>query len=756
MRTGLLLLMLMAGVALAKPDKFVIVDVLVNGVAYKPTLVVATDDGAILARRDDVAGWNLEIRDTAVELVRAIAHIRLSALPGVRASLDATMLRIDATEAAFEGTRIDLQKTSMPVLDAGTGAYINYDLSYFAGRGQPASTAVALEGVYYRDALSFVNDGVVSSTALGRQFVRYESSMRWDFPDRVQSLVAGDSISRSSTLARAFRFGGISYGSNFATRPDMVTFALPALPGESRIPTTAELLINGQAHSRFDLNPGPFEISNVPAINGAGEIQLVTRDPLGRQQVLVVPYYVTPSLLRPGLTDAGFEIGKVREDFGLASFHYGRSFARGTLRSGMTPHLTVEGFAETTGRQHVAGIGMTTMFGTTAVVSASIARSRGEGDGSDGTSAWASLERISRDFSFGLRGQYASRQFTQLGELAGLRYRLNANAGIPLGWFGNVNVVHAAQASYDRGRAATTALSYQRQLAKTLSMLTNFSTTRTAEGTQHFAGLALVMPLDTLTSASLASTRQQGKNEHLLDIRRNLPSDEGWAARARVTANDAIGKRVDAGATWQNAAGQWSADISHARGGQNLRLGSNGSLVMAGGAIKAVRQLGDAFAIVSVPGYPGIDVFHENQRVARTDAAGFAVVPRLRAYESNSVSLDTLKLSLATELSTPRRQVTPARRAGVLLTFKAKATRGALVRIVKENGDIVPAGALLRIRDEFFPIATNGETWVTGLDAETDALVEWGAQRCTVRIPVPEANKVRPRIGPLTCKGAAA
>ena len=225
-RTGLLLFLLMAGAALAKPDKFVIVDVLVNGVAHKPTMVMVSGDGAILVRCDDAGGWGLEIRHLPVELVRAIAHIRLTALPGVRASLDATTLRIDATEDAFEGTRIDLQKVSMLALDAGSGAYVNYDLSYFAGRGQPGSTAAALEGVYYRDTFAFINDGVLSSTRLGRRFTRYESSMRWDFPDRVQSLVAGDAICRSGTLARAFRFGGISYGSNFATRPDSVGRAL--------------------------------------------------------------------------------------------------------------------------------------------------------------------------------------------------------------------------------------------------------------------------------------------------------------------------------------------------------------------------------------------------------------------------------------------------------------------------------------------------------------------------------------------------
>ena len=751
-RTGLFLLSLMAtvvaSVAWGAPGKFVIADVLVNGVTQRPAMISVTPDGAILGRREDITTWNLDVRNAPIEILQSIGHIRLTSMPGVSAHFDGLTLTIAAAEAAFQGTRIDLQKTSALKLDGGKGAYINYDLSVFAGKGQRAAAAAVLEGVYYVDTMSLASNGVVSDSDLGRQFVRYESNLRWDFPDRAESLVAGDAISRSGALARSFRFGGISYGTNFATRPDMVTFALPAVPGESRIPTSADLLINGQAFSRFDLTPGPFEISNVPAINGAGEIQLVTRDPLGRQQVLVVPYYVTPSLLRPGLRDFGFEIGKVREDFGLESFQYGRGFARALLRQGITPRLTFEAFAETAGGQHVAGAGVTTVIGNVAVASAAIARNEGK---AAGTSVSASLERSARGFSFGLRGQYSSRHFTQLGEFAGLHYRLNANAGVSLGTLGNVSVIHAAESRYDRGRIATTAISYQKQIGRALSLLANFSATRTDEGLRHFAGFMLAMPLEALASAALSTTRQDGKSEHVLDVRQNLPLDDGWATRARVTGSDARRARVDAGLTWQNSAGQWTADISHAKDSENMRLGMNGSLIMAGGVTRAVRQLGDAFAIVSVPGYPGIDVFHDNQRVARTDASGVAIIARMRPYESNTVSLDTLKLSLATELRAPRRTVTPARRAGVLLQFKASRTLGALVRVVKENGDPVPAGAMLSIRGESFPIAINGEAWVTGLDAETDASVEWRDERCTLRIPLADATKARPRIGPLTC-----
>ncbi len=749
-RMGLLLLLLVARVTFASPGKFIIADVLVNGVTQRPAMISVTPDGAILGRRDDVTGWNLDVRNAPTETLQNIDHVRLSAMPGVNARFDGVTLTMEVAESAFQGSRIDLQKSSAPLIDGGKGAYLNYDFSSFLGRGQRAASGAAVEGVVYIDTLSFASNGVFSDTGLGRKFVRYESNLRWDFPDQLQSLVAGDAISRSGAIARSFRFGGISIGTNFSTRPDMVTFPLPAVPGESRVPTSAELLINGQAHSRFDLTPGPFEISNVPAINGAGEIQLVTRDPLGRQQVLVVPYYVSPSLLRPGLTDAGFEIGKVREDFGLESFHYGRRFARGLLRRGVTPSVTVEAFLETDGEQHAAGTGATVAIGHVAVASTAIAISDGN---TSGASFFVSLERSSREFSVGLRGQFSSRHFTQLGEIAGLHYRLIANAGASFGALGNVNVVHAAESRYDRGRIATIAISYQKQIGKTVSLLANVSAMRSNEGMRRFAGLALVMPLDTLASASVSSTTQSGNSEHVLDVRQNLPSDEGWATRARVTAGDANSPRVDAGLTWQNRIGQWSADASHARGRENIRLGMNGSVVMAGGVTRAVRQLGEAFAIVSVPGYPGIDVFHENQRVAQTDASGFAIIPRLRPFESNALSLDTLKLSLSTELSAPRRAVTPARRAGVLLQFKASETRGALVQVLNENGEQLPAGALLNIRDESFPFATNGEAWVTGLNAETEATVEWLGKRCAVRIPTPDTSKARPRIGPLTCKG---
>ena len=744
---GLLLLLLCSGDA-AAVEKFVIVDVTVNGVSHQPALVSVQADGAIFARRNDVASWNIDVTRAASVTLNGLDHLVLTTLAGVSARVDGTTLIVHVASEAFHGTRIDLRQTAVRVVDGSVGAFLNYDLSSLLARNQKSVAGAAFEAVMFADSLSLASTGIYASSASNR-FTRYETSLRRDFPDRAESLIVGDAISRSGTLARSFRFGGVSFGSNYSTRPDIITFALPTVPGEASVPTVADLLINGQRHSQLSVPPGPFEITNIPAISGSGEIQLLTRDALGRQQTLVVPFYVTPALLRPGLIDAGVEAGRVREDFGLASTQYGRAFARGTLRKGITATTTLEAYAESARRQRVIGAGMTRAIGTLAVANATVAASSGE---DSGAAVSLSLDRSSRDISVSVRGQYDTRRFSQIGETPALHYRLNASVGVPLGRAGSVTTLYATEARYGGGRVSTTALTYSRQIGRNINVLANFNLTRNPSVMQRYGGLILTVPLDGLASASLSTSVQDGRSERVLDTRSNLSTEDGWAARARVTNTRAT--RIDVGASAQNALGQISADVGYADRDSSMRLGISGSIVAAGGIVRPVRQLGEAFAIISVPGQAGIDVFLENQRVATTDQDGFAVISRLRPYEANALELDTLKLSLATEIKSPKRTVIPARRAGVNARFDVLKTQGAMVKFVTEDGAPLSAGAEVSIGDSRFTIVGDGVAWIdmTGHDDGVNAIVIWNAKTCSARIPPIDSSRMLPRIGPLTCR----
>ena len=82
---------------------------------------------------------------------------------------------------------------------------------------------------------------------------------------------------------------------DFAVRPDLVTYPLPQFAGEAAVPSSVDLFINGYKSESALLQPGPYTLTNVPFINGAGEAVVVTTDALGRQVSTTVPFYVTSS-----------------------------------------------------------------------------------------------------------------------------------------------------------------------------------------------------------------------------------------------------------------------------------------------------------------------------------------------------------------------------------------------------------------------------------------------------------------------------
>lgn len=73
--------------------------------------------------------------------------------------------------------------------------------------------------------------------------------------------------------------------------------------GDAAVPTSVDLFINGYRSGSTQLQPGPFTLTNLPYINGAGDAVLVTTDALGRQVSTTLPFYVTSDLLKQGLSD---------------------------------------------------------------------------------------------------------------------------------------------------------------------------------------------------------------------------------------------------------------------------------------------------------------------------------------------------------------------------------------------------------------------------------------------------------------------
>jgi len=292
--------------------------------------------------------------------------VRPAEIPGARVEVDSRKLRlaIDVPAAAFAEDRIDLRGKNRPsMLREGFGAFLTYDLTAFDARAHGYDES-GVGGLFsmnaFRGAWTASSELVARSQGFASRVVRLDTRIIRDDPANLATLTLGDAIGHSGSWGRSVRFAGIGYGSNFGLRDDFVPFPLPAFHGESALPTTAELFINGERRESVALRPGPFQLADLPAVSGAGEARLVTRDLLGRQQVVTLPFYATQALLRPGLSDYQVEAGFVRRDFGLASNDYGKGFASVNYRYGMTPSWTFEARGEAHGDAQTLGVGSRT------------------------------------------------------------------------------------------------------------------------------------------------------------------------------------------------------------------------------------------------------------------------------------------------------------------------------------------------------------------------------------------------------------
>jgi outer membrane usher protein len=166
------------------------------------------------------------------------------------------------------------------------------------------------------------------------------------------------------------------------------------------------------------------------------------------------------------------------------------------------------------------------------------------------------------------------------------------------------------------------------------------------------------------------------------------------------------------------------------------------------------RRLDESFAVAQLKGYPGVGVGLGGNVATTTDAAGIAFIPYLSPYQNNQVRLNAQDLPISAQLDSLEQVVVPSWRSAVKVDFPVRGGRAALVKIHQENGEPVPAGAVVRIQGqtEEVYVGRRGEAFVTGLEAANDLRVSWRGGECALRVVLPAANDDVLRLGPLTCR----
>jgi outer membrane usher protein len=737
-------------------------DVEVNGQRLGIALLLRDADGHLWARREEFTSWRLPVPNAEPFIDNGEAFYPLAALPGLEHKIDeATQAVVIRSPARLFPETIINDRTSFAAIPdrSQPGGFLNYDVVVAHASGEAAANPVTLNGLFEVGVFNrwgeATTTAVRTSEANDPNLIRLDTTFTQDRPETLASLRVGDSISGISSWGGAVHFGGVQWSTDFTTQPGFVTTPLAGIRGEAILPSTLDLYVNNALRLQTTIPPGPFAIDDLPATSGQGDARVVVRNMLGQEQTISVPYYVSPSLLRAGLSSYSFEIGAARDNYGLTSNDYGRGLLVATDRYGFSDTFTGEAHAEVLAAQQTAGLGGVWLVRTLGVMNAAVAASHS--DRGDAALLQFGFERQWHTLAVGGNVRYAESTFVEIGmvpnSLPPIR-QVQAYVSLPVPKRGSLSVNYTQQ-DY-RTAAPAHLLSVQASWpvgSRGFLGLTGLKPLRGGDGPQF--GLNFTLAMGTRSTVTASTVRQDHGNESQVQAQQNLPAGTGMGYR--VMAGTGTSDQLNATMQYQNDAGTYALQATRVDGQTSTSVEAQGGIALFNDRLYFSRKLDESFAVVRVGDFANVHIYADNQIVAETDDTGTALVPRIRAYERNPLRIEQADLPLDVDIDTLEKDAIPYRRSGVRVDFDLHRSLGALVTLIEQDGLPIPVGAVATVagNDTEFPVGTKGETYLSGLSQSSLVRVSWPGNACEAKIAFTPSTDPLPKLGPLLCEPVA-
>ncbi len=696
----------------------------------------------------------------------ADGEVALDTITGLHSDYDSQGQRLLLqVPAAWLPTQALGNRQLYPASDARSsfGALLNYDL--YLNDTDDGGTYLAA----WNELRLFDSWGTLSTTGQWRQafggnevddsqqgFRRYDTTWRYTDEARLLTVEMGDVLSGALPWTSSVRLGGVQVSRDFAVRPDLVTYPLPAFAGEAAVPSSLDLFINGYKSSSAELQPGPYTLTNIPFINGAGEAVVVTTDALGRQVSTTLPFYVTSSLLQKGLADFSVAAGSLRRDYALRDFAYGPGVSAASLRYGLTDSFTLESHAEAAESLALGGLGGNWQVGHWGVVNAAMSQSRFDSRSGQQWSLGYQYNSPRLGFNYQRlqrRGDYADlslvdspyTRLSQRSEQVTLSLNLNRYGSLGAGYFD----VRAG----DNSRTRLLNLSWSKPLWGNSSLY--LSANREIGDSQWAVQAQWVIPFDVSGTLSLSLERNNnGERLQRVNFSRAVPTEGGLGYNLGYADGDREAYR-QADLTWRLQAVQLQVGAYGTSDDTTRWADASGSLVWMDAGVFAANRIDDAFVVVSTDGFADVPVHYENQLVGRTDSKGHLLVPWSSGYYRGKYEIDPMELPSTVQVPQVEQRVAVRRGSGYLLEFPMQRVVAASLHLVDPAQRDLPLGSqvLHEQSGTRTVVGWDGLVYLEGLAEHNSLVVERsGAGSCRVQFSVEGDQQQVPLIGPLVCQ----
>jgi len=653
-----------------------------------------------LIKPEDLNAMGLKVSPGKIVVIEGQSYASLRSLRGITYTFDkkTLTLNINSVPSQLPKTVIDLSPPSKLTVyyPRETSAFLNYGLSYSHNdiSGLYSVNLANKLGVRSGDLL-LLTDSIYTKTPDDSRFVRLMSNVTYERRGQLQWLVAGDTFASSGDLGSSVNMGGLSFSKIYRIDPYFIKQPMFSFSGVASLPTEASVYLNGMLIRKAHLSPGEFDLNNLNYYGGAQQVEFVLKDPFGNEQRIVQPVYFTNALLRKGLDEYSYNIGFLRQNFGIESNDYGDAVFSAFHWYGVSDSLTIGGRAEATRGVFNIGPQASFLIPRAGVVVLSLAASRNENDEMGHAGSFSYTYQYQNVATHMLYKKYTEKYVTIQSALIPTRPKSEFGAGISysFGRIGAISLDYLSARAYDGTGRDIVSGTYSATITNNLS---GFATARriddriTGTACEYFVGITLSFGKDTYLSS--LNRFSEGTRDNNVQVFKNIASGEGLSYRATYESQDSdmlLSESINPYVQYNARYGIYSVDYSYQRTNSSeynsYNITAAGAAVYAGGTGGFTRPINDSFSIVKIDDLKDVKVSVANTEMGRTDSSGTLIIPEIKSYNYNQVSLDPSSVPMDYQLSDVNVYISPSQWSGSCIVIGAKKMQAFTGRILAQK-----------------------------------------------------------------------
>jgi outer membrane usher protein len=763
------MLMLLCGLALSDApsiDEAMLLEARVNQVPRGDVMVIPIPPDGLWLRESELPRLGIRLHGLPRRIIGDTAFVRVTAGPdlSVKTDLDALSVDFHADPRLLAEQRFSLAsaETLAPTAEAGLHGFFNYQLGQQTGTGQkPVRSLDTVANLSFAGWVARSEQGLLSSRS--KSYQRGRSFLMFDEPDSTRRWMLGDTLTFSGAFARTIPIAGISVAQRFELQPGSVPAPTLAMRGNVRVPSTAEVYIDGARVRTLNLAPGPYEFRDLSYFAGLRDVEIVIRNRSGETERIRVPHYFSTQNVGAGIHEYDYALGVARQSSDQGD-RYANVAASLWHRVGVSDSLTLGASVEHLPGYRSLGANAVQVLGLLGVTTVNVVRAEAAGQRGNA---------MLLTYSFGGRATVQTSFLRQsrgfaVGDTRSLldfrpRDLWSMSAGTSLGHARTVTVDVARGRTWDGPSNQSVGVRLAQGLGGGASIGIALSSRQDGAMRDRQISMTLALPLARDFSLnSGVDFRQAEGSSKTVSIASPVPAGEGAAIRVGAewrnsgASYDAFGQYNHRLAQATLAMRQMQSADGLSSFGSDLRL--TGAFAFADGRVQVAPSIVGSFGWVDTQGLAAVRVYQNNQLIGRTNHAGHLLLPNLASYSTNQIRIDDRDIPLDRELERFEARVVPRTFQGSVIRFAAKrvsAVGGVLVVTPSVPRKVLASAVLgLQVGDRLLTATSgpDGDFYLEDLPPGTYRLAaENRAYNCVAEIVVLPDKGAFQDIGEVAC-----